>query len=63
MFLWHKAERIMYEDQPYTFLLRAKSLVFIDKRIHNMQVTKLGLNKDILPVEWFVPAGMQKYTH
>ncbi|HEX2242988.1 MAG TPA: ABC transporter substrate-binding protein, partial [Gammaproteobacteria bacterium] len=63
MLLWHKAERIMYEDQPYTFLLRAKSLVFIDKRIHNVQVTKLGLNKDILPVEWFAPAGMQKYTH
>jgi peptide/nickel transport system substrate-binding protein len=63
MLLWHKAERIMYEDQPYTFLLRAKTLVFIDKRIHNVQVTKLGLNKDILPVEWFAPAGMQKYTN
>ncbi len=63
MLLWHEAERILYEDQPYTFLMRAESLVFIDKRMHNVQVTKLGLNKDILPVEWFVPAGMQKYTH
>jgi peptide/nickel transport system substrate-binding protein len=61
--LWHKAERILYEDQAYTFLMRSKSLVFIDDRIRNVQVTKLGLNKDILPVEWFVPAGMQKYTN
>ncbi len=61
--LWHTAERILYEDQPYTFLMRSKSLVFIDDRIHNVQTTRLGLNKDILPVEWFVPAGMQKYTN
>jgi peptide/nickel transport system substrate-binding protein len=63
MQLWHKAERVLYEDQPYTFLMRVKSLIFIDDRMHNVQVTKLGLNKDNLPVEWFVPAGMQKYTN
>jgi peptide/nickel transport system substrate-binding protein len=59
--LWHKAEQILYEDQPYTFLMRRKSLVFIDDRFQNVQVTKLGLNRTTLPVEWFVPAGMQKY--
>jgi peptide/nickel transport system substrate-binding protein len=63
MQLWHKAERVLYEDQPYTFLMRVKSLIFIDDRMHNVQVTKLGLNKESLPVEWFVPAGMQKYTN
>jgi len=61
--LWHQAERILYRDQPYTFLMRAQSLVFIDDRIRNVQVTKLGLNKDILPVEWFVPVAEQKYTN
>jgi peptide/nickel transport system substrate-binding protein len=63
MALWHEAERILYEDQPYTFLIRSKSLVFIDDRIHNVQVTRLGLNKDIVPVEWFVPAELQRYTN
>jgi peptide/nickel transport system substrate-binding protein len=60
--LWRKAERILYEDQPYTFLMRRESLVFIDDRMRNVQVTKLGLNKDLVPVEWFVPADLQRYT-
>lgn len=60
--LWRQAEHIMYEDQPYTFLMRRQNLTFIDKRIHNLQMTKLGLNAGSLPVETFVPAAMQKYT-
>ncbi len=58
--LWREAERILHEDQPYTFLMRRKSLTFIDRRFHNVQVTKLGLNLGA-PVEWFVPADEQKY--
>jgi peptide/nickel transport system substrate-binding protein len=60
--LWQQAERIIYEDQPYTFLMRGQTLAFIDKRIHNLQMTKLGLNRKFLPVENYVPAAMQKYT-
>ncbi|MBU0655341.1 MAG: peptide-binding protein [Gammaproteobacteria bacterium] len=60
--LWNQAEHIMYEDQPYTFLMRRQTLAFIDKRIHNLQMTKLGLNRGFLPVENYVPAAMQKYT-
>ena len=59
--LWQQAERIMYDDQPYTFLMRRKSLSFIDKRIHNLQMTKLGLNWGSLPMETYVPANAQKY--
>lgn len=59
--LWQQAERIMYDDQPYTFLMRRQSLVFVDKRIHNLQMTKLGLNHGFLPMENYVPAAMQKY--
>ncbi|MEE9351139.1 MAG: peptide-binding protein [Thiotrichaceae bacterium] len=63
--LWREAEKVMYEDQPYTFLLRRKSLLFIDKRIQNLEMTKLGLNmgKDIYPKEQYVPKSMQKYSH
>ena len=38
MRLWQQAENIMFEDQPYTFLMRRKSLVFIDQRIRNLEV-------------------------
>jgi peptide/nickel transport system substrate-binding protein len=60
--LWQQAERIIYEDQPYTFLMRRKNLLFVDKRIHNLQMTKLGLNLGSLPLENYVPTAQQKYT-
>lgn len=60
--LWQQAEKIMYDDQPYTFLFRRQTLAFIDKRIHNLQMTKLGLNRSNVPVETYVPAALQKYT-
>lgn len=60
--LWQEAERILYEDQPYTFLMRRESLVFIDQRIKNLQNTNLGLNLGILPVEIYVPLDLQKYN-
>lgn len=60
--LWQQAESIIYEDQPYTFLMRRKSLVFIDRRMHNIEITKLGINLS-QPVEWYVPAEMHKYNH
>ncbi|MDH5184661.1 MAG: peptide-binding protein, partial [Gammaproteobacteria bacterium] len=59
--LWQQAEALLHEDQPYTFLMRRQSLVFLDRRIHNVEVTKLGLN-NLLPVEWYVPAEMHKYN-
>lgn len=60
--LWQQAEAVMYEDQPYTFLFRRKSLAFIDKRLQNLKLTKLGLNRSFLPLEVYVPKTMQKYT-
>jgi peptide/nickel transport system substrate-binding protein len=59
--IWHEAERILYEDQPYTFLLRRESLVFIDQRIQNIEQTRLGLNFGARPVETYVPAALQRY--
>lgn len=60
--LWQQVEKILYEDQPYTFLMRRKSLLFVDKRIHNLQMTRLGLNLGSLPLENYVPVAQQKYT-
>ncbi len=59
--LWQAAERILYEDQPYTWLMRRKSLIFVDRRMKNVEVTRLGLNLGEKPVSWYVPAELQKY--
>jgi peptide/nickel transport system substrate-binding protein len=59
--LWQAAERILYEDQPYTFLTRSKSLVLVNKRMKNARVTPNGLNMKDMPIGWYVPAAKQKY--
>ncbi|MCU7914850.1 MAG: peptide-binding protein [Candidatus Thiodiazotropha sp. (ex Gloverina cf. vestifex)] len=60
--LWQKAEDQLFNDQPYTFLKRSKSLVFIDRRIHNLLNTKVGLNLGAVPMENYVPANEQRYS-
>ena len=59
--LWQECERILVEDQPYTFLVRRKSLVFINQRFQNVLITKSGLNFGSLPLENYVPKTAQKY--
>jgi len=61
--LWQQAENIMFQDQPYTFLMRRKTMAFIDKRMKNVAITKLGLNSSLVPIEWYVPQTQQKYSH
>jgi len=61
--LWQQAETIMYQDQPYTFLMRRKTMAFIDNRMKNITITRMGLNSSAVPVEWYVPKTQQKYSH
>ena len=61
MKLWQEAENILYEEQPYTFLMRRKSLVFIDQRFKNLKITNVGLNFSEVPLENYVPAIQQQY--
>ena len=61
MALWHRAERHLFEDQPYTFLYRRETLLLLDDRFRNVEQTQLGLNVDAVPVEWYVPAAEQRY--
>ncbi len=61
--IWQQAENIMFQDQPYTFLMRRKTMAFIDKRMKNVTITKMGLNSASVPVEWYVPKAQQKYSH
>ena len=60
--LWQAVERIFHEEQPYTFLMRRKTLAFVDRRLQNLEVTKLGLNLSSVPVEIFTPSAQQRYA-
>jgi peptide/nickel transport system substrate-binding protein len=59
--LWQDSEAKLFEDQPYTFLMRRKSLVFVDRRIRNVEKTRVGLNLGSVPMENFVPENEQRY--
>jgi peptide/nickel transport system substrate-binding protein len=65
MQLWQACARILHEDQPYTFLLERQALRFVDKRIKNIEYTRMGLNRmnmETQPDPWYVPKAEQKYT-
>jgi len=61
MRLWQQAEAALVAEQPYTFLFRRNTLAFVDRRIHNLENTALGLNLMAVPVEIYVPAPQQRY--
>ncbi len=61
MVLWQKAEKILYDDLPYTFLSRSGELGFASKRIKNQRMTKLGLNTGSL--ENYIPKALQKHAN
>lgn len=56
--LWHHVQRLIHEQQPYTYLFIYKELDFARKRIHGTTPTKfVGLNPSS---EWYIPKAMQK---
>ncbi len=61
MKLWQQAEKILIEDQPYTFLTRRMELGFANKRVKNQRMTKLGLNTGSL--ENYIPKALQKHSN
>jgi len=60
--IWQQAEAILHQTQPYTFVMRKESLLFIDDRFKNIEITKLGLNTVQVPVETYVPLDLQKHS-
>jgi peptide/nickel transport system substrate-binding protein len=66
MAFWHQVHTSLWESQPYTYLMRTKKLVFVDRRIKNVQVVRAGINQGGLwrmPMEWYVPGGDQTYIN
>jgi peptide/nickel transport system substrate-binding protein len=55
--LYHHLDRILHEEQPYTFMFTRPWLELLDNRFENVVVHKLGLN----PHEWYIPKDKQRY--
>lgn len=56
--MWHRVHHILHEDQPYTFLFFSKAVVYMDKRIRNVLITRTGMNDR---TEMFVPRALQEH--
>lgn len=67
MAIWHEAHELLYQEQPYTYLFRSKTLTFIDRRIKGVTVEQAtGINSGgrwSVPLEWYVPAAEQRYSN
>jgi peptide/nickel transport system substrate-binding protein len=52
-------QRILNDEQPYTFLFARKAVAAVDRRFRGVEVlsTSTGFN----PFEWWVPRPLQKY--
>lgn len=57
--LYFKAQEILAEDQPYTFLYVPKSLVGLHKRFRGIEPAPAGITYNL--EEWYVPEGLRKY--
>ncbi|MCG5493227.1 peptide-binding protein [Ectothiorhodospira variabilis] len=62
MAIWHQVQRVLHEDQPYTFLMRRQTLAFVDDRLANLKRTRLGLNLGTVPLEIYVPIEQQRHA-
>lgn len=55
--LFHRFNKIRYDEQPATLLLHGEVIVVLDKRFKNVVVEKAGAT----PEDWFVPEGERLY--
>ncbi|MEO1237391.1 MAG: ABC transporter substrate-binding protein [Planctomycetota bacterium] len=59
MAIWRQTHRILWEDQPYTFMFNRQTLWVIDGRFENVNRVTAGLNDRS---EWFTPQAEQVRT-
>jgi peptide/nickel transport system substrate-binding protein len=55
--LYRQFQRILNEDQPYTFMFVRKAVSAVQRRFHSVEVYPEGLK----PLEWWVPRSAQRY--
>jgi peptide/nickel transport system substrate-binding protein len=49
--------KLLYDEQPYTFLFARPTYKIVDRRFENVIIHNLGVKEE----EWFVPKEKQKY--
>ncbi len=57
--IYHRIQRIIYEDQPYTFLYVPDSLSILHKRFKNVRPKKAGIWYNF--EDWYIPKDERKY--
>ncbi len=57
--MWWRAQEMIAEDQPYSFLYMPKELNFVHKRFQNVQMQAVGWGYNL--EQWWVPKDQQKY--
>ncbi len=57
--MWWRAQEMIAEDQPYTFLYSPKDIHFVHRRFQNVQMETVGWNYNL--EQWWVPKDEQKY--
>jgi peptide/nickel transport system substrate-binding protein len=57
--MWFKAQELIVEDQPYTFLYIPKQINFIHNRFKNVRMETVGWQYNL--EQWWVPKAEQKY--
>ncbi|MBM4263996.1 MAG: hypothetical protein FJ145_21565 [Deltaproteobacteria bacterium] len=56
--LYREFQKILHDDQPYTFLFTPKSISAVSRRFRGVEVLPIG---GLRPLDWWTPAGAQKY--
>jgi len=57
--MWREAHQILHHGQPYTFLFFSKAVIFIDKRMKNVDIIRTGMNDRR---EMYVPTDLQRWS-
>lgn len=55
--LYREFQRILSDEQPYTFLFLGKSVIAAQRRVHGIEVYPGGVR----PVDWWVPKPAQRF--
>jgi len=57
--IYHKVQKILYDDQPYMFLWVAESLPIVHKRFKGITPAPVGISYNF--IRWYVPEDQKKY--
>ncbi|MGB0766307.1 MAG: peptide-binding protein [Phycisphaeraceae bacterium] len=57
--LWREVHAMLHEQQPYTFMFNRKSVIYMNKRLRNVEITSIGPN---FAWEYYVPGPLQLHS-